>query len=156
MVERALFCWFVNVRRRCLDGDGLGTKFAARGGNRNIAEALRARLGGGGGRATKTKQKRVDGKDDEEVDGTGDQEEGDRGVEEIAVLDDAAVDRKGKGGEIWFADNGSDEGINYVGNKGVDNAGEGSADDDGDCEVDHVAAEDEVTKTFEHEVLPGI
>jgi len=130
--------------------DRLGAELAAGRGERDVAQALRAGLGGGAGGAAETQQKGVDWKDDEEVNHDRDKGKGDRGVEKVAVLDDAAVDVKGEGGEVRLADDRGDKRVDDVGDERGDDAGEGGADDDGDGEVDDVTAKDEVSKVLEH------
>lgn len=88
--------------------------------------------------------------DDEEVDDEGQENEGDCGVEEVAVGDYASVDVEDESGEVGFANDCCNEGGDDVFNKRADDGAEGRPDDDGDREIEDVAAEYEVTKAFDH------
>ena len=132
--------------------DGLSAELAAGGGEGDVAEALSAGLGGDGlgcGCSLEFGDEVIGGRNDEEVDDRGQHEEGDEGVEEVAVGDCASVDVEDEGGEVWFADYGCDEGSDDVFDERVDDGAEGCADDDGYGEVEDVAAEDEVAKAFD-------
>ena len=130
--------------------DGLAAVLAAGGGERNVAEALGAGLDGDGLRSLDAGHEGVGRQDDEEIDDGGHQEERDEGVEEVAVGDNSSVDVQDKVGEVRLADYGSDEGRDDVFDDRIDDGGECSTDDDGDCEIEYVATQDEITKTFEH------
>ena len=71
----------------------------------------------------------------------------------LPVGDDSAVKVEDEVGEVWFPDNCRDERIDDVLGEGCDDAGEGCADDDGDGQIQDIAAEDEVTKAFEHRLI---
>ena len=87
-------------------GDGFSAVGAAFGGEGNVGEAFGAGVGGGwrGFRGAEFFEQRVDGEHEDEVDDSGDEEEGNDGVEEVAVLDFAAVDVEDEGGEVGLVD----------------------------------------------------
>jgi hypothetical protein len=92
----------------------------------------------------------VDRKNDEEVDGGRDEQELDRGVEEVAVLDVTTMDVQHQVGEIRLLDDGCDQWRDDVAYQRVDDTGESRADDNGNGQIDYITAQDEVAKTFEH------
>ena len=132
--------------------DGLTAEFAAGGGHGNLAEALGAGFAGDGCRSLDAGHERVGRQHDEEVDDAGHQHEGDECVEEVAVGDGSAVDVQDERGEVRLANYGSDEGIDEVFDDRVDDGGKRSTDDDGNGEIEYVATQDEITKTFDHRI----
>ncbi len=74
---------------------------AALGADRDFAQALRARLGGGrrDDLGPKSVQQSVDRQDNQEVNGRSDDQKRDQGIEKVAVLDDAAMDIQQQEGE---------------------------------------------------------
>ena len=139
--------------------NGLRAELAAAGSDGDVAEALRAGLGGrwrGCFRAFEFLQEVLRGQNENKVDDPGEQDERDCGVEEVSVFNFAAVDGPYEGGEVRLAYDGGDEWGNDVADERGDDCGEGSADDDGDGEVHNVAAQNEITKTFEHVLPPNL
>ncbi len=131
----------------------MGAELAAGGRDGDFGEALRADLGSGwsvGDWALELVEQIAERHDDEEVDDRGLKQEVDDGVEELAIEDLAAVDEDEEVAEAGLADDGRDERCNDVGGQSGNDRAEGCADDDSDCEIDDVAAKDEVTKAFEH------
>ena len=98
----------------------------------------------------------MDWKDEEEVDDEGDDEEVDHGVEEIAVLDGRVVDGADKIGEVGLTYDGGYKRSDDVFDERFGDSCESRADDDGDSEVDDVAAQDEVAKAFDHVASLGV
>src|SRR6202789_4494283 len=134
-------------------GEGLGTELAAAGGEGNLGQALGAGLVGDGGWALDLRKEIVERQDNEEVDDARDDEEVDQGVEEAAVFDGCAVEAGCQAGEVRGVNRGGDELHDDVFGQRGDNRAEGYTNDDGDGEIDDVAAEDEVTKSLEHEAV---
>ena len=133
-------------------GNRLGAELAASRVDRDVAEALRAHLGGWGREdGIKFFDQVLRRDDEEEVDHGSEDEEVDYRGEEVTVVDLAAVDMADEVAEVWLADKGAEQGVDDLVGQGGNDAGEGGADDDGDGEVHHIAAQDEVTKAFEHE-----
>jgi len=81
---------------------------------------------------------------DEEVNGCSHKEKVDHRVHQVAVSELAAIDREGEAGEVLLAEDCGDERREDVLNEGLHDTGEGSANDHSDCQVDHIAASDEV------------
>jgi len=81
---------------------------------------------------------------DEEVNGCSHKEKVDHRVHQVAVSELAAIDREGEAGEVLLAEDCGDERREDVLNEGLHDTGERSANDHGDCQVDHIAASDEV------------
>src|SRR6478672_3220010 len=66
----------------------------------------------------------------------------------------AAIDGEGEAGEVLLAEDCGDERCEDVLNEGLHDTGEGSANDHGDCQVDHIAASDEVPEPC-YDILDG-
>ena len=139
------------IAKKSLHGEGLGAELAAFGGEGDVGEALGAGLVGYMNGALDLGEEVVERNDDEEVDDGGNDEEVDGGVKEAAVFDGCAVEGGGEAGEVGGVDGGGDELHDDVFGQRGDNRAEGGTDDDGDSEVDNVAAQDEVAKALKHE-----
>jgi hypothetical protein len=132
----------------------LGAELAAGGGEWDIAEALWAGFcGRRGWRGVVFLEEVLGGEDEEEVDHGGDEEEVDDCGEEVTIADLASVDVADEVAEIGFADDGAKERIDDFFSERCDYTGEGSSDDDGDCEIHNVATQNEVAESLEHECL---
>src|SRR5207245_9426836 len=83
------------------------------------------------------------GSDREEVAELGDDHERGHGVNEVAVQELALVDGEGQGREVRRAAYCRDQWRDQVLDKGPYHRGEGDADDDTDCQVDHIATKQE-------------
>lgn len=138
------------------DGDGLTAELAAVGGDWDLGEALGAGFDGGGFGALEAGEQFLYGKDEEEVDDEGDDEEVDDGVEEVAVLDGRLMEGEDKIGEVGLTYDGGDKRSDDVFDERFSDRSESCADDDGDGEVDDVAAQDEVAKAFDHVASQGV
>ena len=135
--------------------DGLGAELAASGCDGDVSEALRAELGGWWCDSDWREffQKVLSGDHEEEVDYGGDEEKVDDGGEEVAVADLASVDVTDEIAEVGFADDRPQERIDDLFCQGGHDGGERGSDDDGDGQVDHIATQDEVAESFEHEFI---
>lgn len=138
---------------------GLGAVGTALGGKRNFAQTFgagfegRRRIGCG---LLEPGLERVQGQNNGEINhGTYD-EKRDDGVEETAYFDVAVAYVDDDVAEVWLADGGGDEGIEDIAHQGCDDGIEGRADDDGDSQIDNVAAQNKVSKTFEHFFLQRV
>ena len=122
------------------------------GGEGDFAEAFGAfACGGGGGNrgGAGAFDEGVNGLDDEEEDGGGDHYEGDEGVGEGAISEDAAVDGEGEVREVgaaWDAYKGCNEVFDEGGNYGA----KGYAEDDGHGEVNYIPTEEEFFEFVQH------
>ena len=130
----------------------LGAMRTTLGGNRDFAQALRAGLGGGrlDYLGFKFGHQGIDWQHDHEVNRGGDDQKRDQGVEEVAVLDSAAVNMQHQERKIRLADDRRNQGVDDVGHQGVDDRRESGADDNGYGKIDHIAAQDEIAKSFNH------
>ena len=107
-----------------------------------------------------------DGNDDQEINDEGDDQKVDDGVEKLADVDFAWLDVVGRqrvgwhhrvqyrqvndeAGKVRRAGQRGDERGDDVGGERGGNGSESRSDDDGDCEIDHVAAKNKIPKTFE-------
>ena len=138
------------------DGDGLRAEFAAVSGGWDLGEALGAGFVSDGFGAFDAGEQLLHREDEEEVDDEGDDEEVDDGVEEVAVFDGCVVDGDDEIGEVGLTYDSGDKRSDDVFDERFGDRSEGRADDDGDSEVDDVAAEDEVAKTFDHVASLGV
>ena len=86
----------------------------------------------------------------EEVDNSRQDEEVDYCRDKRAILHLAAVDIRNQVIEIGFADKCAEQRIDNVGGQRTDDAGKGGADNHRDGQVHYIAAQDEVTESFEH------
>jgi hypothetical protein len=113
----------------------------------NLTEALGAFLccGIGWGRVfAHARDQCVHRSDDEEINGAGGEQEGDGGVDKVADVEVAAVDRELEVGELFaLADDRSDDRSEQVFREGSNDGGESRADDDADRHVHNVSTEDE-------------
>src|SRR5579859_1418893 len=129
---------------------------AAPGGYGDLAEALGAALGGRDGCCFGATQSLgacrdlVDGHDHSEVDGAGDHKERNDRVEEVAILDLAAMEFEDQIAEVRLADDGREQRVQDVANQRGDDGAEGRAQNDRDGQVDDVAAKNEVPESLEH------
>src|ERR1019366_3450960 len=120
-----------------------GAEGAAAGGDGDVAEALGTFFGGGVRRhrlLLHAIHKGVHREHHEVINGGGDEQEGDDGVDEIADGELAAVDSELNGGEVGLTDQGRDERGQEVFGESGDDAAEGRTDDDADGKIDDVAA----------------
>ena len=132
------------------DRYGLAAELAAAGGQGDLGEALGAGFVRGGFGALDAGEQLLHGKDEEEVDDEGDDEEVDDGVEEVAIFDGRLMEGEDEIGEVGLTYDGSDKRGDDVFDERFGDSCESRADDDGDSEVDDVAAQDEVAKAFDH------
>jgi hypothetical protein len=131
---------------------GLRAELAAGGRDRDVAEALRAGLCGGNFdcRRVELPEQILRGQNQQEIHNSGDDEEVDDGGEEGAVFDLAAMEIEDEAVKAGLANDGTNQGADDVGGKCGDDGAERCANDDGDSQIHHVAAEDEIAKTFDH------
>jgi len=125
---------------------------AAPSGDRNIAEALRASLGGGGrfrDRSFEASHEGVGRQHDEEVDRGSDQQEREDGVQEVSNHDVI----EGDCAEVGFADQAADDWCEYIFDEGCDYGAECSANDDANSQIEDVSAQNKIPKSFEHVFL---
>src|SRR5271163_2903439 len=124
----------------------------ALGGNRDFAQALRAGLGGGRWNhlGFKSVHQGIDWQHHQKVNRGGDDQKRDRGVEEVAVLDSAAVDMEYQERKVRFADDRRNQWVDNVGHQGVDDRRESGAYDYCYGKIDHIAAQDKIAKSFNH------
>ena len=134
---------------------GLGAKLAPFGGEGYLGEALGADPGGWRLGFFDPRHQKIHWHDDQEVDHGGLNKKVDDSGEKTAIADLAAVQGEKKIGEVGFTCDGSDERADDVVGECCDDLAEGSTDDDGDCEIDDVAAQNEVAKSLEHGRLLG-
>src|SRR5215510_10807402 len=83
------------------------------------------------------------GQHDEVVHDGCDDDKRDHGVDHVAVLERALVDGKGQIAEVRPSENGSDERGEQVPDERLHHRAEGRADDDANCQVYHVATQQE-------------
>lgn len=119
-------------------------------GDRDVREALAARLGCGCLGPLELGEHVVCGYDDEDIDDRSQKQEADGSIEEVAVLHNAAVDIEGECGEVGFADEGGDKRVDDVPNEGCHDGTEGYPDDDCDGEVEDIATKDKVSESLDH------
>src|SRR5215469_1274382 len=133
--------------------DGLGAELAAGGGDGDVAEALRAGLGGrrGGHFGVEFLQEILRGHDEEEVDDRGEDEEVDDGGEEVAVADLASVNVADQVAKVGLAYESSEKRVDDLFGERGDDCSEGGTDDDGHSQVHDVATQNEVAESLEHE-----
>src|ERR1700722_15894281 len=136
-------------------GYQLGAMRASLRGHRYIAKAFRAQLGFGrrDRRGVKLNHQRIDRHHNHEVKGCGDEDKCDEHVEELTVIDDAAVDINYQEGKIRLVHDSRDEGVDDISNERVNNRCKRGSDHNCDRKIDYVAAQDKVTKSFKHGVL---
>lgn len=120
----------------------------------NLAEALRAgvglRLDVHAGLAHR--HQGIDGLDHEEEHGGADRDEGDECVDELSVVEFAAVDRELQRGEIMATEDRCDQGCEEIAHKGCHHGSEGGSDHDPHSEVDHVASQQERLELLGHAI----
>jgi hypothetical protein len=138
-----------------LDLYGLGAEFAAGCRDWDIAEALGAGLGGRwfSNRGVEFFEQVLGWDHEEEVDDASEDQEVNDGGEEVAVSDLASVDVRHEIAEVGFSYDGSNQRTDDFFCQCGHDAGERSSDDDSDGQVDHVATQDEVAESLEHEVI---
>jgi len=127
----------------------LGAMRAAAGIKGNLAEAFRTLFGGRIGRSgifAGAGNQGVDRGDDEEVHGAGDEQEADDGGDEIADGKYGGADGEADTGEVGFADEQGNDGVDDVFYECGHDGAERSADDDADGEVNNVATQYELLK----------
>src|ERR1700722_9945477 len=105
---------------------------ATLGGQRDITQALWAGLGAGrlNYLGAKPGHQGVDRQHDHEVNRRGNDQKRDQGVEEVSVLDGAAMDMQYEKREVRLADDGSNQRVDDIGNQSVDDGRKRGADDD--------------------------
>src|SRR5580704_11870490 len=143
-------------RQPACSGYRLGAVRAAAGGSGDIAEALRARLHRRrlGCHGLELREQLAERQHHQKVDGGGNEKELDQRIEEVAVLDLAAVDVQHQVREIGLVDDRRDHWIDQVGDQRIDDRAEGRADHNGDRQIDYVATKNKVTETFQHRLAP--
>src|ERR1700733_7601253 len=124
----------------------------ALGGNRDFAQALRAGLGGGcwNHLGFKFVHQCIDWQHHQKVHRGGDDQKRDRRVEEVAVLDSAAVDMEDQERKVRLADDRRNQWVDNVGHQGVDDRRKSGADHNSYGKIDHIATQDEIAKSFKH------
>jgi len=116
----------------------------------NIGEALRAGLSRCRFGTLDAGQQLLYRKYEKEVDDAGNDEEVDAGSEEAAIFDWCSADVEYEGGEVRLTHERTDERTDDVINERFGNGRESSSDDDGDGQIDDVAAQNEIAKAFNH------
>jgi hypothetical protein len=118
---------------------------AAPGFDRDVAQALRARPGGGCGllRWIEASHERVQGKNNEEVNSSGHQQERYDGVDEIADWESCLTDLEPYRTKIGLTNQGSDEWSQQILCESRNYPTEGRTDDHADRQVDYIPAQDE-------------
>ncbi len=120
--------------------------------NRNLTEALRALFGGGVEwfLPVHARYQYVHRFYDKEEYCGSNQYERDQAVDEVAVHEDAVVDRKGKVGEVGCLGNGSDEWCEEVRHQCGDDRTECRADYHANRQVNDVSAQEKLLEFFYH------
>jgi hypothetical protein len=134
----------------------LGAMRTALGGNRDVAQALRAGLGGGrcNHLGFKFVHQGIDWQQDQKVNRGSDDQKRDQGIEKVAVLDNPAVNMQQQEREVRLADDRRYEWVDDVGHQSVDDRAKCGADHNGYGKIDHIAAQDEIAKSFNHYFSP--
>src|SRR6185437_13079400 len=132
--------------------DRLRAELAPRCGYGDVAQALRARLCRRWRCLLRLElcQQILRWKYEEKVDHRGEDQEVDNGRDEVAVHDLAAIDVGDEITVVRLTDSCPQQWLDDVVRESGDDCGESSANDHGDCQVHHIAAQDKVTKTLEH------
>lgn len=129
---------------------------AAPGVDGNLAQALRALLGGGiGGRRVlaHARDQGVDRSDDKEIDRRRDQQEIHQRGDEDANREGRRPNGEGNRGEVRLADQKGNNRFNQRLDQGSHNSAKSRANHDADRHVDHIATKNELLETREHASL---
>lgn len=153
---RAIGPTFKEKKENLLDSDRLRAELATFRIEWDVALALRAGLGGGWRRRIELLQEILGRENKEEVDDARHQDEIDDGRKEIAITDFASVYMGDEEAKVGLADKRAEKRVNNLFHKRVHNGGKRRTDDDCNCEVHHIAAQDEISKTFQHGEAPWI
>ena len=103
-----------------------------------------------GSRTLESREKLVDRQDHEEIDGRCIDHEGDEGIDEITVHELAAIYSKHEAGKIRLGKDCSDQRCNQIFDQTAHDCRKRSTDHDADCEIDDIATQNEITKSFNH------
>lgn len=127
---------------------------AAGCGERDLAEALQAlfggRIGGLGGRGTRTIHEQVHRLHHKKEDRRGREQESGERVQKVAVQKNAAVDRERQLGEIRYFDDGTDERRQDIFHQRLHHRAEGRSHHDADRQIDDIAPEQKLFEFREH------
>jgi len=130
----------------------LGAELAARRSRRNVPEALRAGL-----HLRRFSRGRIEllqqilrRQHQEEIHHRGNQEEVDNGRKKRPILDLTAVHMRDHGVEVRLTHHRTQQRIDNVRGQCGNDRSEGCADNHGDGQIHHVAAQDEIAKSLKH------
>jgi hypothetical protein len=123
----------------------------------NLAQAFRTLLGrgiGGHGRLFHSSQQGVNGRYNKKVYRGGNQEKGNRGIDEVANREKRATNLEVDGREIRLANQCGDEGGKEIFGEGGHYASESRPDDHADGKIYDVPAQYELLKSTKHDLPP--
>ena len=149
-------CSLTSRGRRCgrgLTGQVGGAERASPRGNRNLAVALRALLGGGIGRGVRAPQPRhhrVHRQHDKEIDRRRYQQERNNGIDKVANQELAAVDREFDRRKIRCPDDSRDQRRQQIFHECGNDGAEGDPHDDRDGKIKDVTAQNELLEPLQH------
>ena len=118
-------------------------------GQGNIRKALLAGLCRGRFRSLNTRQQLLDWQHEEEIDHKGDDQKVDACGQEGAVLDRRRTDGEDEGGKIRLASNSTNQRTDDIIDQRFGDSRECGTDNDGDGQVDDIAAQDEIAKALD-------